>query len=237
MAYEYCKTCKHEMQLYANRDKEIYIAARKFYTPSGFAIQLGGSKIWQSIKTIFQFLKKSVLPFYIFTLLDREKTLHKNALFLFAPHKLQLFSYGSPIGAPISSSSSYGSPSGTPISSSSSYGSPHGKVITNTYGAPNSPVNPRLPSGRPTIYSASGDAARASSLTHQNPFVTPSPGADDSFSAPKAPNKITLTEPGYDGWVWNHIHFWVWLLVSSLNMHHFKHHFCIVNLSYVHWQT
>ena len=77
--------------------------------------------------------------------------------------------------------SSYGSPAGD------SYGSPTGGVISAT---PNPAINPRLPSGGSTIYSASGDASRASAFqANPNPFTT----QDDSFTAPEPP----LVQPGY----------------------------------------
>ena len=75
----------------------------------------------------------------------------------------------------------------------SSYGAPLGNVIS---GRGDSAINPRLPGGGSTVYSASGDAPRASAL-EQNPFIATSASPDDSFTAPQDPNKITLTEPGY----------------------------------------
>ena len=96
--------------------------------------------------------------------------------------------------------SSYGSPLGNVINGQDSYGSPLGNVIN---GQGNSAINPRLPGGGSTLYSASGDATRASGLS-QNPFIATSVNPDDSYTAPIVPDKVTLTQPGY-GWVSNKI--------------------------------
>ena len=76
----------------------------------------------------------------------------------------------------------------------SSYGSPAGQVIS---GQPNAAINPRLPSGGSTVYSAPGGATRASALTQENPFIAVNPESDDSLTAPLASDKIGLSEPGY----------------------------------------
>ena len=74
-----------------------------------------------------------------------------------------------------------------------SYGSPAGDVIS---GKINPAINPRLPNGGTTIYSAPGDASRASAL-NQNPFIDTNANPDDSYSAPPPPTKVTLSQPGY----------------------------------------
>ena len=64
-------------------------------------------------------------------------------------------------------------------------------------GQPNAAINPRLPSGGSTVYSAPGSATRASALTQENPFIAVNPESDDSLSAPLATDKIGLSQPGY----------------------------------------
>ena len=82
--------------------------------------------------------------------------------------------------------SSYGTPA------SDSYGAPAGDVISGTI---NPAINPRLPNRGSTIYSASGDATRASALS-QNPFINSEVNPDDSYSAPSPPSEITQTVYG-----------------------------------------
>ncbi len=64
-------------------------------------------------------------------------------------------------------------------------------------GQPNAAINPRLPSGGSTVYSAPGGATRASALTQENPFIAVNPESDDSLTAPLASDKIGLSEPGF----------------------------------------
>ena len=86
--------------------------------------------------------------------------------------------------------SSYGTPA------SDSYGAPAGDVISGTINpAINPAINPRLPNRGSTIYSASGDATRASALS-QNPFINSEVNPDDSYSAPSPPSEITQTVYG-----------------------------------------
>ena len=64
-------------------------------------------------------------------------------------------------------------------------------------GQSNAAINPRLPNGGSTVYSAPGDATRASALTQENPFIAVNPESDDSLTAPLASDKIGLSEPGF----------------------------------------
>ena len=75
-----------------------------------------------------------------------------------------------------------------------SYGSPAGEVIS---GHINPAINPRLPNGGTTVYSAPGDATRASALSQNNPFIDSNSNPDDSYTAPSPPTKVTLSQPGY----------------------------------------
>ena len=81
--------------------------------------------------------------------------------------------------------SSYGTPA------SDSYGAPQGDVIS---GKINPAIDPRLPNGGSTIYSASGDALRAAAY-NQNPF-TESDVNPDEFSAPPPPSEVPQTVYG-----------------------------------------
>ena len=94
-----------------------------------------------------------------------------------------LFAYCTNIASILSS---YGTPA------EDSYGAPQGEVIRGTI---NPAINPRLPNGGSTVYSASGDALRAAAL-NQNPFVESDVNPDDSFSAPSPPSEVTQTVYG-----------------------------------------
>jgi len=95
-------------------------------------------------------------------------------------------SYGAPSGPTLDS---YGSPAGRPLGQDT-YGSPSGRPLgVNRIDTPNPAINPRLPNAaQQRLFQTAGS-------NPQPTFVQP----DSVDSKSTEPEKITLTEPGYEG--------------------------------------
>mgnify|MGYP001162932828 FL=1 len=94
-------------------------------------------------------------------------------------------SYGAPSGPTLDS---YGSPAGRPLGQDT-YGSPSGRPLgVNRIDTPNPAINPRLPNAaQQRLFQTAGS-------NPQPTFVQP----DSVDSKSTEPEKITLTEPGYE---------------------------------------